>query len=665
MEIPLLKDIVIIFGLSTGVLFLFSRLRVPTILGFLLTGTLAGPHAFGLISAVHEVEIFAEIGVVMLLFTIGIEFSLTNLLQIKRAALLGGLLQVSSTIIVSFLIYSGMGLPQGESVFLGFVISLSSTAIVIKLLQERAEIYSPHGRISLGILIFQDIVVVPMMLLTPILAGGSESLGPSLLFLLIEGIIIVLLVIVSARTIVPWVLHQIARTRSRELFLLSILLMCLGVAWLTSSIGLSLALGAFLAGLVISESEYSHEALTNILPFRDIFTSLFFVSIGMLLDIEIFFQRPMIIVLVALGILALKLITTSFSTILIGFPLRTAILVGLALCQVGEFSFILSKRGIDVGLLDENSYQVFLSVTILTMAATPFIIMLSPRLADGVTKFHIPDWLRKGLFPLKELSAEAKDEEQLKDHLIVIGYGINGRNVTHAARVAGIPYAIIEMNPDTVREEKAEGEPIHYGDATNEAVLRLVGISDARIMVIAISDPAATRRIISIARKQNQKLYIIARTRFVQEMKPLYDLGADEVIPEEFETSVAIFTRVLIKYLVPRDKIEEFITDIRSDRYELFRLPTRLHHQVSDLDFRFSDMEICTLEVSGNSSLIEKTLSEAGLRRDYGVTVLAIRRDSKFLTNPSGDERFIANDDVILLGKPDNLVKISLLFTGS
>lgn len=661
MNIPLLNDILIIFALSITVLLVFSLLRLPTILGFLLTGILAGPHALGLVRAVHEVEVLAEIGVVMLLFTIGIEFSLRNLLKIKRAAFLGGFLQVSLTILFSALICTGFGISLGKAIFTGFLVSLSSTAIVLRLLQERAEVYSPQGRASLGILIFQDIIIVPMMLITPILAGASEELDSKIITLLAKGVLIVLMVIVSAKWVVPWVLYQITRTRSSEMFLLVTVVICLGVAWLTSSLGLSLALGAFLAGLIISESEYSQQALSNVLPFRDIFTSFFFVSIGMLLNVGFFIDKPITILVISVCVLALKMIVLALATILIGFPLRTALLVGLSLSQIGEFSFILSRTGFDHGLLDGDIYQIFLSVTILTMAATPLIIMGSPRVSEFISGLQIPEVLRSGFSPIKELDV-IEQQETLRDHLIIIGFGVNGRNLAHAARVAGIRYVTVEMNPDTVREEKARGEPIIYGDATQEAVLALLGIQNARVMVIAISDPAATRRIISIARKKDPKLYIIARTRFVQEMEPLYRLGSNEVIPEEFETSVEIFTRVLMKYLIPKDKIEKFIADIRSDRYEIFREPTELRYRASDLGLHFPDVEICTLEVSTDSPLIEKTLSEAGLRRIYGVTVLAIRRDSQILTNPSGDERIVANDNLIVLGKPDSLLKLSSLF---
>ncbi|MDA2918634.1 cation:proton antiporter [Desulfobacterota bacterium AH_259_B03_O07] len=661
MNIPILSQIVIIFGLSIAVIFIFSRLRVPTILGFLLTGIIAGPHALGLVKAVNEVEILAEIGVVMLLFAIGIEFSIKNLLQIKRAALLGGGSQVLLTIFITFLVLKGFGRPLGEAVFIGFLISLSSTAIVLKLLQERTEIDSPHGRTTLGILIFQDIIVVPMILITPILSGSSNDIGASILIILVKGVLIILLVIVSAKWIVPWLLYQITRTRSRELFLLSILVICLAVAWLTSSLGLSLAMGAFLAGLTISESEYSHEALSNVLPFRDIFTSFFFVSIGMLLDIGFIVQKPLLIAIIVLGVLVLKVFTASSAVIISGFPLRTAILVGLALCQIGEFSFILSKVGVDFELLNVEVYQMFLSVTVLTMAATPFIILLAPRISDFVVGLPMPERLRSGLYPLKELGSIQK-KEALIDHLVIVGHGINGRNLARAAKVAGIPYVIIDMNPDTVKEEQAKGEPINYGDATQESVLKLVGITDARVIVIAISDPAATRRIASIARKLHKNIHIITRTRFVQEMKPLFDLGADEVIPEEFETSVEIFTRVLMKYLIPDDEIKKFINEVRSDGYEMFRSLSKSRSSLSDLSTHLSNVEICTLRVTKDSSLVNKSIAEIGFRKNYGVTILAIRTDSIWFPNPGGDQKISANDTIILLGTPDRIVDVSSKF---
>jgi len=656
MEIPLLNDIIIIFGLSIAILFICHRLRVPAIVGFLLTGILAGPYGLGLVKAVHEVEILAEVGVVLLLFTIGIEFSLKKLLQIKKPVLMGGSIQVLLTLLITFIIARQLGQPIGKSIFIGFLIALSSTAIVLRLLQERAEVDSPHGRTTLGILIFQDIIIVPMILVTPLLAGATGGSGESALVLVAKGIGIIGLVIVSAKWIVPKVLYQITRTRSQELFLLSIIVICLAVAWVTFSAGLSLALGAFLAGLIISESEYSHHALGNILPFRDVFTSFFFVSIGMLLDVGFLFRQPGTIALITLGVLVIKPIIACFATVLLGFPLRTSILVGLALGQVGEFSFILSKTGVEHGLLTGNIYQIFLSFSVLTMAATPFIITLAPRLADIILLLPLPKRLRLGFSPVSEVKVEDK-----KNHLIIIGFGVNGRNVARAARVAGIPYAIIEMNPETVRSEQAQGEPIYYGDSTQEAVLHHANIKDAKIVVAGINDPTATRRITEIIRRLNPKVCLIVRTRYLQEMKPLYELGADEVIPEEFETSVEIFTRVLTKYLIPRDEIESLVAEVRSDGYEMFRSLSKKSSSFADLKLQLPDVEINTLRVAERSPLVGKSLARIELRKKYGVTVLAIRRDKQILSNPDVNIPFCANDLLFILGPPDKVAKVAAL----
>lgn len=654
---PLLTDIVIILGLSIIVIFIFHRIRVPAILGFFLTGILAGPYGLGLVKAMHEVEFLAEVGVVLLLFTIGIEFSLKNLLKIKKSALLGGSLQVSLTILVTFAIARQIGLPFGESIFIGFLISLSSTAIVLKLIQERAEVDSPHGRTAFAILIFQDIIIVPMILVTPLLAGAAGNLGESLLILVVKGIGIILLVMVSAKWIVPQVLYQIARTRSRELFLLSIVVICLAVAWLTSSAGLSLALGAFLAGLIISESEYSYQAFGNILPFRDIFTSFFFVSIGMLLNVGFLLSQPGLILLIALGVLSLKTILAGSVTLLLGYPLRTTFLVGLALSQVGEFSFILSKTGIEHGLLAGDIYQLFLAVSVLTMAATPFIIVLAPRLIDLALQLPLPGRLKSGLFPEPRIKAESK-----KDHLIIIGFGVNGRNLARATKMTGIPYVIIDLNPETVRSEQAKDEPIYYGDATQEAVLQHVDIKDAMIVVVAIDDPAATRRITEIARRLNPKAHMIIRTRYLQEMKPLYELGASEVIPEEFETSVEIFTRVLAKYLIRRDEIERLVAELRSDGYEMLRSLPKEPASLCDLKLQLPDIEISALQVGKRAPSAGKSLAQIDLRNKYSVTILAIRRDTKILSNPSGDIQLCDKDMLFLLGSPEKIAKVASLF---
>jgi monovalent cation:H+ antiporter-2, CPA2 family len=655
MQSTFLSTTVIVFGLSIIVLLFCYRLRIPTIVGFLMTGVLAGPAGLRLVGETHEVETLAQIGVVLLLFSIGIEFSLKNLVQIRKTVLFGGTVQVVSTIIVVSFLSSRFGLSVPESVFMGFLLSLSSTAIVLKHLQEKGEVESPHGKTSLGILIFQDLMVVPMMLCIPLLSGTVTDIGSSLALLFIKIACIIVCIVLLIRFVVPWILYRVAKTRSRELFLLAVIVICFSIAWLTSSAGLSLALGAFIAGLILSESEYSHQALGSILPFRDVLTSVFFISIGMLFDVAYFIRHPALVVLLATGVLVVKVLIAGSVPLLLGFPLRTMVLVGLALGQVGEFSFILSSSGMQFGLLDKDTYQLFLGVSILTMAATPFVMASGNWISERLLALPIPRRLASGLQPDGDTeSFELRDV--LVNHLIIVGFGINGRNVARAARMTGIPYVITEMNPDTVRNEKNNGEPIHYGDATQEAVLRYVNIRQANVVVVGIPDPVATRKIVEVARKLNPAVHIIARTRFFQETDPLYELGASEVIPEEFETSVEIFTRVLMKYLVPRDKIEQFIAEVRSDGYQMFRSLSKQKTTFSDLKFALPDVEVRMAWVGEGSPFSGKTIAEINLRRQYGITLLAVRRGSEVMSNPDSATVLSSGDILIVLGKPQDIV---------
>lgn len=655
MEIPLLTDIVIILGLSVVVILIFQRLKIPTILGFLITGFIAGPYGLSLVEASHEVEILAEIGVILLLFIIGLEFSLKSLFSIKKAVLLGGSLQVGLTIVLVTVAANQLNFSWGEAIFLGFLFSLSSTAIVLKILQENGEINSPHGKMTVAILIFQDVIVVPMMLFTPLIAGESENIWASLLILAIKGIMVIVFVLVSARYIVPKLLYYVAKTRKPELFILSIVVICFSVAWLSASLGLSLALGAFLAGLIISESEYSHQATSNILPFREIFTSFFFVSIGMLLDMEFLFEHFFVVLgLTVLTFLGKGLIA-SVAALVLKYPLRTVILVGLSLFQVGEFAFILSKTGLEAGLLEGVVYQYFLSVSLMTMAATPFVIMFAHRFVDYLSKTGVYEKL-SGLGYTAKLADTAVTHPDMDDHLVIIGYGINGRNVSHAARKAGIPYLILELNPDTVKAEKKNGEPIMYGDAVEGHVLQHVDIPKARVVVIAISDPVATKRIIVNIRQLSPRVHVIVRTRFVQEMEENYRLGADEVIPEEFETSIEIFTRVLTKYLVPRDEIVDFTRSIRAGKYEMLRAPSFPSNSIQNMEGSLPDLNVATLKVlHSRHHFVNVPLQDSNIRKEYGINIIAINRGGELIMDIHGTTCIQPNDILYVIGRPEDI----------
>lgn len=660
MDLTLFTDVEKIFGLSIIILLLFHRYKLSPILGFLVTGMIAGPHLFAIIRDVEQVEALADIGIILLLFTIGVEMSIRELWDIRKFILIGGGLQVLTTIALVYGIASYTGYAFGTAVFLGFLISLSSTAIVLRTFQEKGEMYTPYGKISLGILIFQDIVIVPMILLIPVLAGVPSASGDSPLIFFLKGIGIILFVIVSARWIMPALLFRIVKTGNKELFLLTIIFTVLGTAWLTSKAGLSLALGAFLAGLIISESEYSHLAIGNMMPFKDVFMSFFFVSIGMLMDLSFFFEHMPSLLALALLVIVLKSVASGLVTFLMGYPLRITLLTGMALAQVGEFSFVLSGFGRQYGLLNETLYQSFLAVSIITIAATPFVMSASHRVSQRMLKIIKIPILVNGLYASHE--EPVAEDEEIQDHLIIIGYGFNGRTVSNAAKTAGIPYVIIETNPDTVRHERKKGERIHYGDATHEKVLESANIMDARIMIVGISDFIGTRMIIDTAKRMNPDLYIIARTRYMHETKELAKMGADEIIPEEYETSVEIFSRLLKKYLVPEEEIYKFTKEIRANGYSMLRA----HSMVGTKDFSLKEelpgLEVASFRIKEESSLHGCTLREMDVRNKYGATVLAIRRGTEVLANPTAETKLFSLDICIVLAKPEMLCTIRRFF---
>jgi CPA2 family monovalent cation:H+ antiporter-2 len=580
-------------------------------------------------------------------------------MQIKKSVLLGGSVQVFLSIILGFLLSNFIGFSLGQGIFIGFLISLSSTAIVLTLIQKKGDVDTLHGKTILAILIFQDIIAIPMMLITPSLSGKNAGSGDSVYFLLFKIIFIIFFFIVSYKYLIPKLLEQIVKTRINELFLITIAGICFSVAVLTSSMGLSLALGAFMAGLIISESEYSHQALGHVLPFKDIFTSFFFVSIGMLLDINFFITNFFTIILLTILSLTIKFIAGFMAAASLGYSLRIMVLVGVAISQIGEFSFILSKVGLDNNLLTPHIYQIFLSVSILTMALTPLLINFSSKLADLILKIPFLANIKTGTYQL-----ETEKDNIINNHIVIIGFGLNGKNLAQVAKKANIPYLILEMNPMTVKFYKNLGEPIYYGDATQEIILEHLNIKKARVVVVAISDPTATRKIIELIRRIDKSIYTVVRTRYVEEMKYLYNLGADDVITEEFETSVEIFSRVLTKYLVPKDEIEDFINIIREEKYHMVRSISKKTGTINlkDIELHLSDVEIVSFKLNSKSFMIGKSLLDIDLRKKYGVNILAIRRNQETIASPDVNLLLELNDILIMVGEIEKINKIEAIF---
>jgi K+:H+ antiporter len=660
-QLHVLRDLAVIFAGSLLVVLVFYRLKLPALPGFIIAGIVLGPNALGLVSEPHEVENLAEVGVILLLFTIGIEFSLSRLREMQRQVLAGGSAQMAFTVLATL----GAGLAflgnWRVALFLGFLIALSSTAIVLKVLTDKGEIDTPHGRLATGILIFQDLCVVPIMLIMPFLAGKAGGGIAGLFVALGKATLVVVGVIIAARTIVPRVLKEILKTRSRELFLIAVILIGTITALGTAAAGASLALGAFLAGLIISESDYGNQALAELMPFRDVFISLFFVAVGMLVQIDIIRNNIGLTLIAVAVIMGGKTLSAAVGPGLMGYSGRVALLAGVAVSQIGEFSFVLAKDGRAAGLLPDTLYQQFLGVAVITMLITPFLLQGGPAILDAFERAVPLDKLLPGFRP----RGFAPVQDPIKDHVIVAGYGLNGRNLTAALRAINAPYLIIELNAQTVRRARSDGEPAFYGDATREEILHALGLDRARMFVIAISDPAATRRMVRVARDLNPAVHIIARTRYVVEIPELTRLGANVVIPEEFETSIEIFSRVLAHYNVQRDEIERLVSEIRASHYEALRPGARPRLTLTGALGAMPQMRVVRMVLEPNAPAVGQTLAETGLRSRTGALVLAVRRGESDLATPEASFRLEAGDVLVVVGQREQLQGAYWLLTGA
>lgn len=570
------SDLMIVLIFSVINTLILSFLKVPPIIIFIITGFLIGPSGLELIKNSNEIEFISQIGIVLLLFTIGLEFSIKELREKKKDIFYLGFLQVFFTILIStlflFFFYS-----YTLALFIGILISLSSTAIILKVLEEKNQLHSIAGKIQISISIFQDLVSIIFMILLPYFKEIQflnsefyinklhlESFFPFFL----KIIVFIVGFYVLLKYIIPITLNLIVKTRNKDLFVLSVIVLCFLITLLTAKSGFSVALGAFLAGLLISETEYSYETLSNIIPFKIVFTSIFFVSIGMLVDIHFILSndRWFYILMLSLVIGFLKFIIIFFVVYFFYKNTRTSFITGIYLSQIGEFSFILLIEAAKLQIINQEMYQILLSITIITMLISILIIENSYKIYDVLENFFF-------YFSNKNVFKNSNEEHILmpKDHIIIIGYGINGRNVAKAAKIVDIPYVIVEMNSKTVKEEKSKGEFILFGDATNVYILEKVNIRLAKMIVIVINDPEATKKIIKLSKKLNPNIYILARTRYIMEVPNLKELGANEVIPEEFETSIQIFRRILEHYQFSLPEIEFFAEELRISGYDLLR----------------------------------------------------------------------------------------------
>ncbi|MGE5177461.1 MAG: cation:proton antiporter [Bacteroidota bacterium] len=658
-ESTFLRDLVVALAAALVVMVPSRRLRIPATVGFMLTGVLIGPGALGLIADTRRVASLAEIGVSVLLFIVGLEFSLARLREIGRAFLVAGPLQVVATVaaVTGLLILLPVAPRLPAGVFAGMLAALSSTAMVMRSLGERGETHAPQGRLLIGILLFQDIAIVPMLLLVPALAGtGALALGPRLLI----GLAATAAVAAAARWLMPLVVNAVIRSGVRELYVMMAVAVCLGAALLTQRLGLSPALGAFLAGLLVSESEYAHQVVSEIVPFRDLFSSLFFISIGMLLEPAFVATHLPSVGGWLLVTVALKALVAGAIVRLMGYPLRVAAIVGLSLAQVGEFSFVLASIGIRNELISAAESREFFAVAVLSLALTPFLIRLgswvASRDAARAPAGSAPGVEPRGAGPeTRDGRAKDADAAALHDHVIVAGYGLNGRNVAHALRELGIHYVVLEMDPITVRRARGRGENIRFGDVSRPESLRACGVTRAAVVVLAISDASATRHAVVRIRSVNRDAYVIARTRLVSEVAELRRLGADEAIPEEFETSIAIVTRVLRRYHVPGNVIRLQEGALRREGYAFLRAGDVSAELTHSIERMIAGAVTDTFFVEPGSAAAGRTLAQLDLRGRTGALVIAIVRDGKPRISPEPDLELFMGDILVLVGDHQGL----------
>ncbi len=634
---PVITDLVVLLATSLPVVFLCQKLGLPALVGFLLTGIVIGPSATGLIASVDRVETLAEVGVVLLLFTIGLEVSLSTLARMRRTVFGSGSLQVVATAALAAAAALAFGLTPARALVLGFVAALSSSAVALKILSDRGESETPHGQMALGVLLLQDFAVLPMLLVLPALGGSTRLGGGQIVWALLTAGLAAVLIVFAARTLLPLVFAQVLKLHSRELFTGTVVLACFGTAWLAGVSGLSLAIGGFIAGLVVSESEVSHQVVAEVIPLRDLFASVFFVAAGMLLDLGFVAAHPLLVAAAVGGLVLFKWAIGGIAVLAVRPSLRLAVLAGATLAQIGEFSFVLAAEAHDAGLLEPNDFQLVLAVAALTMLLSPFLVGGASRLAPRAD-VALGDGHRGG------------DKLPSSGHVAIVGYGLNGRNLARVLSETSIPYCVVDLDGRATAGAREEGHPVLYGDATRVLVLRRAGVAAANVVVVAIRDAAATRRIVSLVRAMNAEASIVVRTHYVAEIEDLYRLGASEVIPEEFETSVEIFSRVLQRLDIPKNVIAAQIDVLRAEHYAVLRGHGSTQQYIDSLYDIFMAATTVTYLLREGSPAVGATLEGLDLRRATGATVIALVRGGKATTNPGMRTAFTKGDILVLLG---------------
>jgi CPA2 family monovalent cation:H+ antiporter-2 len=633
-------QLIIILGFSIPVIYIFNKIKLPSIIGFLITGIIIGPFGLKLIDDIGGIQLMADIGVAFLLFTIGIEIRLSRFLKNLSEILLTGGMQILCTFIVGLAIGLAMQLSIGQSVFIGFILVHSSSALILKILKDRDDENSPQGKISIGVILFQDVMVVPMMLLIPFLVGGSGPDALMIIWKLVKSILIIVVILVAARYIIPFALERLVTMNMRDVLVISSVVITMGIAWITESLGLSLAIGAFLAGLALSDTDFTHQIISDISPFRDVFLSVFFVSFGMILNLDFLRENTGYIITISLMIILIK------ATIVFGlvkwmrYPLRVALLSGVLLSQIGEFSFVLASQGFENKIISNEIYQTFIGASVLTFMVTPLLVSLVYYL---LTRKNIFNPARQGLHPDERIP--------VSNHVIICGMGLNGRNLAKVLKDTAIHYVVIDLNFQKIKKAKSKGDKnTIWGDASSVEILRRASVEAARVMVIAISDRFLTKSCLQNAKAINPKLHVIVRTKYLADIEELLALGADDVIPEEFETSIQIFSRVLKMFHIPNSIVLAQGNIIRNKSYGVFRDVRYTQEAFDQIGHILAQGTIETYFIGPGNPIIGKSIRDVNLKAESGAMIINIIRKNQTITNPPSEFVFEAEDQLILFG---------------
>jgi CPA2 family monovalent cation:H+ antiporter-2 len=654
-HIPMLDELAAIAALGVVVTLVLSRLQLPAVAGLLFAGALAGPAGFRLVTSGEAIEVLAELGVVLLLFTIGLEFSLSRLRTIFRQVAVGGLLQVGLTTLAVAGAAVALGQPLGRGVFFGFIFALSSTAIVLRALTERRELDAPHGRFIVGTLIFQDLCVVPMVLVVPLLKSGSSMGGAAqeITVALGRAGLVVVATIVVARLLVPRLLKWVDRARSREIFLLAVLGLCFGTAWLTSHAGLSLALGAFLGGMAIADTEFGHRAMGDVMPLRDAFVSIFFVSLGMLFDVRVVLAHPLAVLGLTAAFVFGKGLLATVAAVVMRFPPRVAWLAGVGLAQFSEFGFVLAQLGRQSGVVDQRDLGPVLSAGIISMFLTPLMVRAAPHLSAG-EKLLGPLAKLIGARDVSEL--DEPGHKQVSGHVVIVGFGLAGRLLARALEACGVRYVALELNADTVRQARAEGATVYYGDATSQEALEHAHLAQAKALVLVMNDPTAVQRVVTTAARVAPKVPVLLRAKYLRERGELLALGAQDVVAEEVEGGIEMVSRVLRWLDTPRNLIERRLREARDATQTSERKLTVPRRTLGEMQ-ALADLKLERVLIERDALAAGRSAVQLDLRRQTGALMIAVQRGGALLEQPDPHVPYEVGDVVFLAGTGEALRK--------